>query len=305
MTARLALVLAGLAGAASACKSTPAAPVVVVDPTAPPRTPSEDLPILRQRAAMGQVDAVRAELAPRLRSAPDSGPDPGRDALRALAIELALRQDDQPAALRELQILARDLDRLGAEASAAERARWLILHAALLCAQQRFGEARGQSLEALAAVDPAREPGLTGDALRDLARVQLALGQPERALESVRRALAVHKDSLSTLEDHIVAVDVLLAVGQPLEAVITAGKLYDDALLHVGPRTLAHVEALAATATATFATGDRDASRSLLTDARAIWDELQAARTDPSLPVSARLERRLAELDALHAAAAS
>lgn len=305
MTPRLALLLAGIA-AASACKRAPtAAPAVVVDPAEPRRTPADDLPILRQKAAMGLTDVVRAELRPRLADAPDGGPDPGRDALRALAIELALRQDDQPAALRELEILARDLDRLGARASAAERARWLILHGALLCAQQRFGEARGQSLEALAAVDAGREPGLAGDALRDLAREQLALGQPERALESVRRALAVHKDSLSALEDQLVAVDVLLAVDQPVEAVIAAGKAYDDALLHVGPETLAHAEALAATAAATFASGDRGASLTFFTDARAIWDELQAARSDTSLPVSARLQRRLAELDALHRAPGS
>lgn len=299
------LLLAGLAGALPACRRAPAtAPAVVLDPVAPAptATPADDLPILRQKAAMGQVDVVRAELAPRLERAPADGPDPGRDALRAFAIELALRQDDQPAALRELQILARDLDRLGTRASPADRARWLILHGSLLCAQQRFGEARGQSLEALAAISVEHEPGLAGDALRDLAREQLALGQPRRALESVRRALAVHKDSLSTLEDQLLAVDILIAVGEPLEAIIAASKAYDDALLHVGPRTLAHAEALAATATAAFAAGDRDASRSFLTDAHAIWDELQAARTDRNLPVSARLERRLAELDALHAA---
>jgi tetratricopeptide (TPR) repeat protein len=287
--------LAGCKSRSTAAEATPPV-VVVLDPGAPAATASDDLPLLRQKAAMGLVDVVRAELAPRLEGARGSGPDAGRDALRALAIELALRQDDQPAALRELQVLARDLDHLGERATGAERARWHILHGALLGAQQRFAEARGQNLEALAALDLTREPGLAGDAFRGLARQQLALGQPERALESVRRALAVHKDRLALIEDGVLAVDVLVALGQPLEAVITAGKLYDDAIADVGPATLAHAEALAAVATATFASGDRDAARSFFADASKIWGDLQAARTDPRLPVSARLERRLYEL---------
>ncbi|MBZ5714558.1 tetratricopeptide repeat protein [Nannocystis pusilla] len=292
LTASL-LLAAGLAG----CKPpAPAAPAVVLDPSSPEPTPAGDLPLLRQKAAMGLVDVVRAELGPRLADAGDAGPDPGRDALRAFAIELALRQDDQPAALQQLQVLARDLDRLGPRASGAERARWLILHGALLCAQQRYAEARGQSLEALAAIDLAREPGLAGDAFRGLAREQLALGQPDRALTSVRRAMAVHKDSLAVFEDGVLAVDILIAAGEPLEAVIAAGKLYDDAIAYVGPSTLAHAEALAAAAAATFASGDRDASSTFFADASKIWGELQATRSDLRLPLSARLERRLGEL---------
>ena len=309
MTYRLASRLASLLALAAAagivgCKASPgaaAAPAVLLDPGRRSGTAAEDLPLLRQKAAMGLVDVVRAELVPRLQQAPESGPDPGRDALRALAIDLALRQDDQPAALRELQVLARDLDALGARASPSERARWLNLHAALLCAQQRFGDARGQSLEVLPLAGGDRvelDPVLLGDAHRDLARVQLALGQPDQALGSVRRALATHKDRLAVFEDHLLAVDILIAVGQPLEAVIAAGKLYDDAIEHVGPATLAHAEALAAAATATFVAGDRDASLSLFTDARKIWDDLQAARVDLALPLSARLQRRLLDLDA-------
>lgn len=310
MTARLArpirrtLLAAGLACGLVGCKSTKSAstaPAVVLDPAGSEPTAVGDLPILRQKAAMGLVDVVRAELAPRLREAPDAAPDVGRDALRALAIELALRQDDQPAALHQLQQMARDLDRLGGRASGAERARWHILHSALLCAQQRYAEARGQSLEALAALDLTREPGLAGDAFRGLAREQLGLGQPDKALESVRRALAVHKDSLSVFEDQVLAVDILIAAGQPVEAVIAAGKLYDDALANVGPSTLAHAEALAAAAAATFASGDRDASLAFFTDANKLWGELQAARSDPSLPLSAALERRLSELERVHA----
>ncbi|MDC0717213.1 hypothetical protein [Nannocystis bainbridge] len=299
--ARLATVLvlaAGLAGCKAGARAG-AAPAVVLDPSGSEPTAISDLPILRQKAAMGLVDVVRAELVPRLAEAADAGPDPGRDALRALAIELALRQDDQPAALEQLQRLARDLDRLGPSASGAERARWHILHGALLSAQQRYAEARGQNLEALGALDLTRDPGLAGDAFRGLARQQLGLGQPDKALESVRRAMAVHKDSLAVFEDGVLAVDILIAVDQPIEAVIAAGKLYDDAIADVGPDTLAHAEALAAAASATFASGDLDASISFLTDARKIWRELQAARSDPSLPLSARLERRLGELDAV------
>lgn len=309
MTLRLPQLLALAAGLAG-CRAQPAstAPAVILDPSQPaPGTAADDLPLLRQKAAMGLVDVVRAELVPRLQHAPKSGPDPGRDALRALAIDLALRQDDQPAALRELQTLARDLDDLGARASPSERARWLILHAALLCAQQRYGDARGQTLEVLPLVtgDHLKQGALLGDALRDLAREQLALGQPDQALGSVRRALAAHEDRLAVFEDQLLAVDILIAVGQPVEAVIAAGKLYDDAIEHVGPATLAHAEALAAAATATFMSGDRDASLTFFTDARKIWDDLQAARVDLDLPLSARLQRRLRELDAAHQAGPS
>lgn len=307
MLARLTAVLLLVAGLAG-CKSASTAsgpPSVVLDPESAQPTAAGDLPILRQKAAMGLVDVVRAELAPRLDEAGGAGPDAGRDALRALAIELALRQDDQPAALQQLQLLARDLDRRGPQASGAERARWHILHGALLSAQQRHAEARGQSLEALAAIDLAREPGLAGDAFRGLAGEQLALGQPDKALESVRRAMAVHKDSLAVFEDGVLAVDILLAANQPIEAVIAASKLYDDALAVVGPSTLAHAEALAAAAAAAFATGDREASLSFFADASKIWGDLQAARADPSLPLSARLERRLGELASVHERAAA
>ena len=220
MTIRLPQLLALAAGLAG-CRAQPAstAPAVVLDPSQPaPGTAADDLPLLRQKAAMGLVDVVRAELVPRLQHAPKTGPDPGRDALR------------------------------------------------------------------------------------DLAREQLALGQPDQALGSVRRALAAHEDRLAVFEDQLLAVDILIAVGQPVEAVIAAGKLYDDAIEHVGPATLAHAEALAAAATATFMSGDRDASLTFFTDARKIWDDLQAARVDLDLPLSARLQRRLRELDAAHQA---
>lgn len=285
--------LAGCARPASAVATS-----VVVDPQAAPETPAGDLPILRQKAAMGRVDAVRAELAPRLAAASAGPRDRGRDALRALALELALAQDDQPAALEQLAALARALDDLGEQAGREERARWHMLHGACLFAQQRYADARGQDLQALALLDPGPEIPLVGDVLAGLARDQLALGDPARALESVRRAMSVHKDSLALLADRVLAVDIMIALGEASEAVITAGKAYDDALLHVGPDTLAHAEALVAAASATLASGDLDASRSFLTDAHEIWAALQADRTDTSRPVSARLERRLAALGA-------
>lgn len=297
--------LALAAALAGGCATAPTtvATTVVVDPQAPPETPSADLPILRQKAAMGRVDSVRAELAPRLAAAPAGSPDAGRDALRALAVELALVQDDQPAALRELAALARELDVLGDRASREDRARWHTLHGACLFAQQRFAEARSQDLQALALLDLGpRSTPLVGDALAGLARDQLALGEPVKALTSVRRALAVHKDSLAVLADRVLAVDIMIALGEPSEAVITAGKAYDDALLHVGPDTLAHAEALLAAASATLASGDHDAARSFLTDAHEIWSALQSARTDPERPVSVRVARRLAALDTALAA---
>lgn len=300
----LPLILLAAALPAGCAKPATVATTVVVDPQAPAETPSADLPILRQKAAMGRVDSVRAELAPRLAAAPEGTPDAGRDALRALAVELALVQDDQPAALRELAALARELDSLGERASREDRARWHTLHGACLFAQQRFAEARSQDLQALALLDlgPDSTP-LVGDALAGLARDQLALGEPDKALTSVRRALAVHKDSLAVLADRVLAVDVMIALGEASEAVITAGKAYDDALLHVGPDTLAHAEALVAAAAATVASGDLEAARTFLTDAHEIWGALQAARTDPARPVDARLARRLAALDVALAAA--
>lgn len=301
---KLALALALVATPACARATTPATTGVVVDPPAPYVTPAGDLVILRHRAAMGMTGAVRAELAPRLDAAPTAAPDQGRDALRAFAIELALLQGDQRAALRELQALSRDLDSLGADATPEERARWHMLHGSCLFAQQRFADARSQSLQALALVDTGPKTALVGDALSALARDQLALGDPLRALASIERALSVHKDILDRFEDRLLTVDIMLALGQPQEAVIAAGLLYDDAILHVGPDTLAHAEALAAVAAATMFSGDRDASRTLFTDARAIFGELQAARSDTDLPVSARLQTRLAALESVHGPAA-
>lgn len=297
MDPRLLLLLLAVAAAGCPKTASTAKPEVVVDPAASPGTPSEDLPILRQKAAMGLVDAVRAELAPRLAAAREGAADPGRDALRSLAVQLALAQGDREAALREMGALSRELDRLGERAAAEERARWHMLYSACLFEHQSFSDARGHALQALALVSPGPETALVADILRELARDQLALGDPERALASLRRAMAGHKDSLSRHDDLLLAVDVMVVLKQPSEAVIAASQLYDAALEAVGPDTLAHAEALAAAASATLASGDLDASRSFLTDAREIWTALQAARVDPRLPVSVRLERRLAAVE--------
>lgn len=293
-TRTLALVLA-LVGCAKPGPT--ATPSVTVDPAATARTPSEDLPILRQKAAMGLVDAVRAELVPRLAAAREGADDPGRDALRALSVQLALLQGDREGALREMGPLSRELDRRGERATADERARWHLLYSACLFEHQSFSDARGHVLQALGLVSVGPETPLVADILRELARDQLALGDPERALESLRRAMAGHKDSLSRQDDLLLAVDVMVVLQQPSEAVIAAGQLYDAAIEAVGPDTLAHAEALAAAASATLASGDLDACRSFLSDAREIWSALQAARVDPRLPVSARLERRLAAVE--------
>lgn len=292
--------------AAPACAGRGAAHAVtdvVVDPEAPSVTPHADLLLLKQKAAMGRVGDVRAELAPRLATAADGVPDPGRDALRALAIELALVQGDREAASRELAALAQDLDRLGAGASSEARARWVMLQEACLFEQERFGEARSSSLQALALLDEAPATPLTGSALRGLARDQLALGDPEKAVATLRRALEIHGASatetrhLDLHEDLLLAVDIMIALNQPQEAVIAAGQLYDEAIPNFGPDTLAHAEALVAAGAATLASGDLEASRTFVEDARAIFDQLQAERSDPRFPVSVRLERRLQGVD--------
>jgi hypothetical protein len=53
---------------------------------------------------------------------------------------------------------------------------------------------------------------------------------------------------------------------------------------------------------ATLVSGDREAARTVVNDARVILDRLQAERGDPSFPVSARALRRSAALFAALAA---
>jgi tetratricopeptide (TPR) repeat protein len=297
---RAAAVLALAALAACARTTAPATAGVVVDPPPPWVTPFGDLEILRHRAAMGMTADVRAELAPRLAAAGDAArPDPGRDALRGLAIELALVQGDDQAADRELGRLGRDL---GDRADPNERGLLDMLRGTWLFSQKRYDEARSSHLRALAALDAGRagDPVLRGAALRGLARDQLALGKPEQAVNTLGRAIELHSDApdarIDLHEDLLLAVDLMIAVAQTDEARIVAGQVYDHAIKQFGPDTLPHAEALLAVAAASLAAGDRTAGESLFADARVIVEALQAARSDPRFPVSARALARVAAL---------
>lgn len=304
---RLALALAALAALAlaPACArtTTPATTGVQLDPAPPHVTPHADLQILRHRAAMGLAGTVRAELGPRIASAGDPGePDPGRDALLGLAIELALVQGDQTAARGELEQLERSVLRLGDRASPALRASSAVLRGAFLFAEQRFADARSSHLRALVVLEqPGQAPALKGTALRALARDQLALGEAESAVNTLGRAIEIHRDSkdayIELHEDLLLAVDVMLALNQPTEAVIIASDAYNQALTGFGADTLPHAEALLVVGAATLASGDREAARTLVGDAREILDKLQTERSGP-LPISSRALRRCDELSA-------
>lgn len=287
---------------ACARTTTPATTGVQLDPTPPHVTPHADLQILRHRAAMGLTDAVRAELGPRIASAGDS-PDPGRDALRSLAIELALVQGDQTAARGELERLERAVQDLGDRASPELRARSAVLRGAFLFAERRFADARSSHLRALVALEqPGPATAFKGTALRALARDQLALGESESAVSTLGRAIEIHRESkdayIELHEDLLLAVDVMLALKQPTEAVIIAGDAYNQALTGFGPDTLPHAEALLVVGAATMASGDREAARTLVGDAREILDKLQTERSDTQLPISSRALQRCAELSA-------
>ncbi len=299
---RLLLLALALAGCARA--TAPTTVGVQLDPQPAHDTPHGDLEILRHRAAMGLTGDVRAELAPRI--AHPTGPDPGRDALRALAIELALVQDDREAARSELERLERGVQGLGERASPELRASSAVLRGAFLYAERRYADARSSHLRALVALDhggpaTARDGNvLKGTALRALARDQLALGEPETAVTTLGRAIEIHRDNpeahIELHEDLLLAVDVMLAVKQPDEAVIIASDAYNQALTKFGPDTLPHAEALLGVGAATLASGDRDAARTVIGDARQILDTLQQQRSDPARPVSVRAVQRCAEL---------
>lgn len=289
------------AGACARPQTTPPT-TVVVDPeaaVADAGTPAGDLEILRFRAALGMAGDVRAELTPRIASAGDATrPDPGRDALRGLAIELALVQGDGEAARTQLDLLRRDITSLGARATAEDRAHLAMLHATWLHTQGQYADARGSHLRALASLDGAAEDGLLlGAALRGLAGDMLALGDAKGATATLGRAIELHTDArdahIELHEDLLLAVDVMIAQGQPDEARILAGDAYNQALKQFGPDTLPHAEALLQVGAASLAADDRTAGESVVADAAAIFDKLQAERTDPRFPVSARVVRRL------------
>jgi len=293
--------------ALTACASTATTPTtgVVVDPEAPQVTPHGDLEILRHRAAIGLAADVRAELAPRIAAAGDRpGPDPGRDALRALAIELALVQGDADAAQAELERLDRTIAGQGEAASAELRALAATLRGAWLFDARRYTDARSSHLRALVALEQTggrpQRATQKGVALRALARDQLALGEAETAVNTLGKAIAIHRDDpeahIELHEDLLLAVDVMIAVKQPDEAVIVSSDAYNQALAKFGSDTLPHAEALLMVGAATLAKGDSGAAGSVLADARAILDKLQADRSDPRFPVSARA---LSRCDAL------
>jgi len=293
--------------ALTACAGTTTTPTtgVVVDPEAPQVTPHGDLEILRHRAAIGLAADVRAELAPRLASAGDRPePDPGRDALRALAIELALVQGDAEAAKAELERLERTIATQGQAASTELRALAATLRGAWLFDARRYTDARSSHLRALVALEQkgerAQRPAQKGAALRALARDQLALGEAETAVTTLGKAIELHRDDpeahIELHEDLLLAVDVMIAVKQPDEAVIVSSDAYNQALSKFGSDTLPHAEALLMVGAATLAKGDRSAAGSVLGDARVILDKLQSERSDPRFPISARAIRRSDEL---------
>lgn len=307
-TAARALALAALA--AGACARGPTTPPtsVVVDPEPPRETPAGDLEILRLRAAMGMAGDVRAELAPRI--ADDTrGPDAGRDALRTLAIELALVQGDAAGARAHLDRLRRDVGDLGERATPEERGHLALLDGAWLFDQGKYSDARSSHLRAIADLAGQAGSSLAGAALRGLAADLLALGDPDGAVSTLGRAIEIHSDApgaaIELHEDLLLAVDVMIALQQPDEARIVAGQAYDQALKQFGADTLPHAEALVQVSAASIAARDAGAGASLLADAGAIVDALQAARGDTRFPVSARVVRRLAALRAALPAAAS
>lgn len=310
MSSRTAARLAPLAASAliaigslgmGACARTQQTPTtnVVVDPEPADVTPVGDLEILRYRAAMGMAGDVRAELTPRLSAAAASaGPDPGRNALRGLAIELALVQGDGEAARTQLERLRSDITSLGARATAEDRAHLAVLHGTWLHDQGKYADARGSHLRALANLDgPADRSPLVGTALRGLASDMLALGDTKGAIATLNRAIEIHTNArdahIELHEDLLLAVDVMIALDQPDEARILAGDAYNQALKQFGPDTLPHAEALLQVGAASLAADDPSAGASLVADAGEIFDKLQSERTDPSFPVSARVVRRL------------
>lgn len=304
LSLRTCIAIALAATAACARAPAPATTGVVVDPAPPYVTPAGDLVILRHRAAMGLTGAVRAELAPRLATAGDEPrDDPGRDALRGLAIELALVQGDGDAARAELDRLERAVLALGDRAPAELRALSAMLRGTWLFDQERYVDARSSHLRALAALergDP--RTGSTGAALRGLARDQLALGEAQTAVATLGRAIELHRDQpdahIELHEDLLLAVDVMIALQQKDEAIIVASDAYNQALSRFGADTLPHAEALLLVGAATLAAGDREAASAVVSDARVILDRLQAERSDLRLPVSVRALRRAAALDA-------
>ncbi len=289
-------------------KVNPAAVTVAPDPEGgeQPLADVSDLEDLRNRAAKGEVAAVRNELAPRLDELRKNQIDRGRDALRRLAIELALVQGDIRVARYQLGVLEADFRQSGEAATPEEAAVLLMLHAELRLRDGAFRKASEMCLHALELVGDTTS-SIRGDVLRVFARSQLAMSEPKQAMVALEQALIDHSQVLrhNTLidlhEDQLLRVEILMAQQQPVEAVIAAGDLYHGAIDLFGPDTLPHAEALVMASAASLATGDHKAARSFFLDAKSMLTDLQGQQGPTDFPVSQRLQVRIDELNAAFA----
>jgi len=294
------ILLASCAGRRASTVDAPTKELFVIDDNPTP-TDVHDIELLRHRATMGQHAEVRELIRERLEAASPTAPDPGRDALRRLTIELALTEGDASTAAKQLTILEGDIDRLGPAASPESRAIVALLYSDLAYRGNYFIDARKWSLRAVSLLEGSDSP-LSGDALTTLARCQLALNNPTQALEvlseatrNLERGSRVEYADLH--EALLLKVDVLLALRMASEAIIAAGAAYDGAVEIYGGESLPHAEALLAVAAASYAAGSDEAARSMLDDARELFVDIQAKQ--PSFPVSERLHLRLSQLTEL------
>ncbi len=273
--------------------------LLVIDDNPNP-TEVPDLALLRHRAAMGQHAEVRELIKDRLEQASPSAPDPGRDALRRLLIQLALTEGDAQRAAAELTILDRDVERLGAAADVESRAIVALLYSDLAYRGNYFLDARKWSLRALSLLVGSGSP-LEGVALTTLARSQLALNNQTQALEVLSEATRNLESGRNIEygdlhEALLLKVDVLLALRMADEAIIAAGDVYDGAIESYGSDSIPHAEALLAVAAASYAAGSADAARTLLGDASEIFKAVQSTQPASPFPISERLLLRLAQL---------
>ncbi|MEZ4383898.1 MAG: hypothetical protein R3A79_21380 [Nannocystaceae bacterium] len=302
----LALGVGGCTKRGAAEVQAPTKEIFVLEENAAP-TDIHDLELLRLRGALGQHAEVREEILPRLEAASPSAPDAGRDALRRLMIEIALCEGDAATAAAELTILERDVDRLGPAASAEAQAIVSLLYSDLAYRANYFLDARRWSLRAITLLESGSSP-LLGDALTTLARSQLALNNADQALDVLLQAttqLERHAEAeyADLHEARLLKVDVFLALRMPGEAVIAAGEVYDGAIERFGGESLPHAEALLAVAAATYANGSESAARSMFTDAKQLFWDVQTKQPPSPFPVSERLVKRLNQMGELLPAA--
>jgi len=293
--------------AAAGCKTAQVNPAAVTlvpdsDASGEPLAEVGDLEELRNRAAKGEVTAVRGVLGPRLDQLTLNRPDPGRDALRRLAIELALVQGDTGSARYQIGVLEADFRQLGKDAQPADAAVLFMLHAQLRLRDGDYEGANQMCVHALELVGE-QTSSIRGDVLRVYARTSLVLADPKLAMSAVEQALIDHSQVLrhETLidlhEDQLLRVEILMAQQQPVEAVIAAGDLYHGALDLFGPDTLPHAESLVLASAASLATGDTGAAHQFFLDAQQLLEDLQASQGKSEFPVSQRLLVRIQELN--------